>query len=242
MLQPCIVAAILARTWHWSMAAAIAGVVAVFLVRRPLIVLALQRYVWKNPHSETLEAGRWVLGLGLCASIIAALLFTRWPFDLLVIMGFGAIAMTVLAVWATLRNRQRSVPLQIASAAGLTSSAIALVASACGSVPSWAWWLWGALVVQATAAILTVHARLDARIQSRKVRGVLPRPTAAFTAQAVLILIAIGLGTRREWWLAAAMAIPALLNCFELVRVSRGKTLDTPLSIVGFRAVGYLSL
>ena len=239
LLQPVVVASILARGWHWSMVAALLGVVAVFLVRQPLIVLARQRYVWKNVHPETAVAWRWLAGLAVGGALVGAVLWTRWPFELLVTMAAGAAAMTGLAVWATIRNRQRSLWLQIASAAGLTASSVAIEASARGSVTPWALWLWGALALQAISAILVVHARLDAKIHSRKpgARAV-ERPTAAFVSQAVLLIAAVTLASRHDWWLAAAMGLPGLLNWFELVQIRNNRTLDTPLKTIGFKAMG----
>jgi hypothetical protein len=66
------------------------------------------------------------------------------------------------------KNRQRSTLFQIASAAALTSSSLATSLSATGAIAPWCWWLWLLMAMQATAGILVVHARLDARIASRR--------------------------------------------------------------------------
>src|SRR5450631_3637091 len=105
LLQPVIVASILARTWHSSMLAAVAGVVTVFLIRQPLIVVARQQFVWKSPHPETAIARRWLVGLSVAALVEAGVLVSRWPLNLLGIMAVGAVGMTGLAVWATIRNQ-----------------------------------------------------------------------------------------------------------------------------------------
>ena len=150
--------------------------------------------------------------------------------------------MTALAVWATIRNKQRGIALQIVSAAGLTSSSIAIAASDCQlskgvSIPVWAFWLWGAMALQAAASILVVHARLDARIRIRKPDAELERPTPAFAAQGILVLAALTLLTRQEWYLAAAFALPGIVNWIELTRISSGKSLDIPLTTIGLRAM-----
>ena len=91
--------------------------------------------------------------------------------------------------------------------------------------------------MQAAAAILVVHARLDARIHARKPGLPLERPTAAFLAQGVTLLAALTLAVRQEWWLAAALGIPGLLNSLELARLGDSRALETPLKTVGMRAM-----
>jgi len=237
LLQPAIVAAILARSWHWSILAALSGVLAVYAARQPLLVLARQRFVWKDRHPETADARKALFLVAFVSALAGAALLTRWPVELLVIMGSGAAAMTVVAVWAAVRNKARSVLVQIAGAAGLTASSVAIAASACGSIPHWTLWLWGAMALQASAAILVVHARLDARIRGAKNQKI-ETPTAAYVAQAALMLAALALAVRQEWMLAAAMALPAALNWFELtMRVARGEGLKTPLTTIGLRAM-----
>lgn len=239
LLQPFLVAAILARTWHWSLIPALIGVVVVFIVRQPLITLARQQYVWKTPHPETAEAWRWLAGCAVAGAASGIALVFRWPFDLLAFLALAAAVMTLTATWATIRNRQRSTILQIVSAGGLTASTVAAAASSCsGQIPGWVWWLWGAMALQATASILVVHARLEARIRVRKSLS-LDRPDSAYGALCVLLLAAVTLGARGEWILAAALAIPAIVHWVDLTAIRRGgQTLDTPLTTIGFRAMG----
>ena len=193
LLQPVVAAAIPGCQWHWTMVAALAGIVAMFLIRQPLVVLARQRYVWKDIHPETALAWRWLAGLGACSALAGVALYGRWRLELLLLMGVGAAVMTVLAVWATIRNRQRPVWLQVVSAAGLTSSCVAIAAGASRLLETWVLWLWGVMALQATAAILVVHARLDAKIHA-KLRVKKPSespfgwPYAAFAAQAALLV------------------------------------------------------
>ena len=238
LLQPVVVSTILARQWDWTMAAAVCGVIAVFLIRQPMIVLARQCYVWKDAHPETAVAWRWFCGLGLASALAGAALYKRWPLALLAALAMGAGAMTVLAVWATIRNKQRAVWLQILSASGLTSAAVAVEVSACGFVRPWALWLWCGLALQSIAAILVVHARLDAKIHAkRKNAPPLERPTAAYVAQVVLLNVAAVLAAYQHWWLAAAMALPGLVNAVELIQIGDNRTLDVPLKTVGFKAM-----
>jgi hypothetical protein len=237
LLLPFVVASILTRAWHWSLLAALLAVATVFVIRQPLIVLARQRYVWKSVHAETAEARRWVLGLSGIAAVCGVALLWRWPLNILVSMAIGAAAMTLLAVGATVQNRQRSIALQIASATGLTASSLAAATSSCGALPDWTFWLWGALALQSTAGILLVHARLDARIRLRKPDAVVERPSAAIIAQGFMLLAAVTLATRQEWWLAAAMALPGILNGYQLSNLEKTESLNTPLTSVGLRAM-----
>ncbi len=141
---------------------------AALAAKDPVVVLARQRLVWKQPHPETAEAAKWLAGwtavLVVCGIVLRGHLAAhrdrrdgpgrlppsrRWP------------------VAVNVKNRQRSTLFQIASAAALTSSSLATSLSATGTIPRWCWWLWLLLAMQATAGILVVHARLDARIAAR---------------------------------------------------------------------------
>ena len=93
--------------------------------------------------------------------------FGAWPLKATVAMGLGVGVFSALAIVVNVKNRQRSTLFQIASAAALTSSSLAVSLSATGGIAPWCWWLWLLMAMQATAGILVVHARLDARIASR---------------------------------------------------------------------------
>ena len=97
----------------------------------------------------------------------ALVLLVAWPFTATVSLGLGVAVFSVLAIAINVKNRQRSTLFQIASAFALTSSSLATSLSATGTIAPWCWGLWLLLALQATAGILVVHARLDARIALR---------------------------------------------------------------------------
>lgn len=236
LAQPFLCALILAREWSWYALPAAAAAAAVFLVRIPLITLARQRWVWTAPHPETALAWRWLAGLGAALLVCAAVLAQRWPIALLLGCGALATALTTFAVWMTVRNRQRSVALQVVSAAGLTGSCAAACLSVLGTMPGWGWWLWGLSAAHAAAGILVVHARLEARIAARKKLDQ-PNPwrKPALIAQAVLLVLA-PVAALRSPWLGAALALSAVVHLRALARLA--ETVDTPLTTVGLRALG----
>ena len=94
-------------------------------------------------------------------------LFPVWPMWTVVAFGFGAALLTALAVFMTLRNRQRAVWFQALSAAGLSSSCVVACVAVTGSVPAWSWWWWALHSAHYLTGILVVHVRLEARIQAR---------------------------------------------------------------------------
>ena len=57
LLQPFAAAAVVAAEWTPALGAALGAMLAVFLAREPLLVLARQRWVWREPRPET-EIGR----------------------------------------------------------------------------------------------------------------------------------------------------------------------------------------
>ena len=60
LLQPFAAAAVVAAEWTPALGAALGAMLAVFLAREPLLVLARQRWVWREPRPETARARRWL--------------------------------------------------------------------------------------------------------------------------------------------------------------------------------------
>src|SRR5579883_1628109 len=58
LLIPFFAAAILLRQFYWTEIVALAAVVCAFAIKDPLVVLARQRFVWKQEHAETKPALR----------------------------------------------------------------------------------------------------------------------------------------------------------------------------------------
>ena len=170
VLTPIVCVAILAREWRWSELATLTAAFAALAAKDPMVVLARQRFVWKQGHPETAAAAQRFAGWIVILILSGLVLVATWPLTATVAMGLGVCMFSSLAVAISVKNRQRSTLFQIASAAALTSSSLATSLSATGAIAPWCWWLWLLMAMQATAGILVVHARLDAHIASARNR------------------------------------------------------------------------
>jgi hypothetical protein len=54
LLTPIICVAILARQWHWSELATLTAAFATLAAKDPMVVLARQRFVWRQRHPEAI--------------------------------------------------------------------------------------------------------------------------------------------------------------------------------------------
>lgn len=238
LLTPFFAAAILLKRLYWPELVALVAVACAFAIKDPLVMLARQRLVWKQPHPETRAATRSVIveTLLLAISGIVLLLVRDWrPF---VPLFAGAGAFTVLAVTLTVRNRQRSEWFQVASAVALSATSLAACLSAQGAIPDWGWQLWMLCALQAASGIFVVHARLDARIAARKNQPPpLENRRAAFLCQMVLLSAASWFVSQDKPWIAAALAVAAAGYLFELFRQKRPSALQMPLKHVGLQAL-----
>src|SRR6185369_13571605 len=102
-----------------------------------LVVLARQRFVWKQQRPETDAAKVWLIGEGLILAACGFVLMTSWPLWMLAAFGAGAAAFSALAVAVTVRNRQRSTLFQLASAIAVSSTSLAACLAATGDVRPW---------------------------------------------------------------------------------------------------------
>lgn len=238
MIQPFLCAAILGRSWHWALIPAAIAVVAAFILREPMVVLGRQKYIWTSQHAESKAAAKWLGGSLTVLAACGALLTLRWPLPHLAILAIGSFVMTGLAVYMTIRNRQRSWWLQILSAAGLTSSCLAAALSSAGSIPQWCWWLWALSALHAFAGILVVHARLEARIaaKSRKPLSRRFRVPAAL-AQVPMLAAAAYCYSNQQPVLAAALLLSVAAHAWDLATLHTAKALETRLTVVGIRAL-----
>jgi hypothetical protein len=168
LLQPFLGALVVLRAFAFPAIPALVCVLALFMIREPLIVLARQRWVWRQPHAETSHARKRAAVLAAVLALSGTGLLLVWPAWIVAALGFGAAALTVLAVYMTVRNRQRAAWFQALSAAGLSSSCLAATLGVTGGVPEWAWWWWALHAAHFLTGILVVHVRLEARIQARK--------------------------------------------------------------------------
>jgi hypothetical protein len=243
LITPMVCAAVLARAWHWAELATFAAAFAALAVKDPLVVVARQRFIWKQRHPETDAAVRsFFLWAGvLCAGGLLVLL--TWPARASIAMGLGLAVFSALAVAVNVKNRQRSTLFQIASAAALTSSSLAISLSAAGFVQPWCWPMWLLLALQATAGILVVHARLDARIALRSpAKAGSDSRRAAQISVAVLVCAAIAAAALGRYVISFALLMAAAGYAFDLHLQRNPQALQLPLSSVGRRALALSSL
>ena len=231
LITPFVAALLLAGRLTWTVGAALCAVLAVFLLRAPLVALARQRWVWRERRAESAEARRWLLWLGPALAVSGGWLAVEWGAAALW-MGAAALGLTGGAVWMTVRNRQRTVWFQVVSCAGLAFSAVAAARAAAGHFPLWGWVLWGLCALHGACGVLVVHARLDG-IVSRK-RG---EAAGALRRTAWIAVAASGLTAAGVWfwapWVAVAPALATAAQAMELGFMD----LDTPLKRVGLRAM-----
>ena len=243
LMTPMVCVAILARQWRWCEFATLTAAFAALAAKDPLVVLARQRLVWKQRHPETAMAMKWFAGWMLLLLLSGLVLMTSWPLQATVALGLGVGVFSALAIAVNIRNRQRSTLFQIASAAALTSSSLAACLSATGAIAPWCWWLWLLMAMQATAGILVVHARLDARIAAR---GTTPASEqfrrAAYVALGVLLCAAVFAAILRRGWIALALLTAVMGYAYDLRRQRDTAALQTPLKTVGQRALALSSL
>jgi len=214
-----------------------------FVLREPLIVLGRQMRIWRQPRPEALVASKNLYFELLVLAVCGGLLLLRGPWPAWLALAAGAALLTLLAVWMAVRNWQRSITLQLISAAGLSASVLAAALAVLGSAPAWAWVAWLLFSLHGGSAVLVVHARLQARIAARTQseadrHQADSRRRGAYAAQAVLLGAAgISLLTSRPL-LAAPLALSALVHVRDLAELRGAEGVNTPLRRVGWRAVG----
>jgi hypothetical protein len=233
LLQPFLCAAILGRRWDWLFVPMTVLLLIVFVMREPLVILARQRWTWKETKPESATARRYLFWqLPLCAAL-ALVCFAFLPvIPLAILAGFGT-AITVLATSMALHNRQRSIALQIVSSLGLSSTGLLAALVAARGLPDWSWLVCGFLALHTLASILVVRTRLELRA------GAKPTTFAgwAWAFQGMLVCAAIGLVISGSPDLAAPIGLTILVSALELARLRTSGALSEPLRHVGFRAL-----
>ncbi len=158
-------------------------------------------------------------------------------------LGLGVGIFSVLAIAINVKNRQRSTLFQIVSAFALTSSSLATSLSATGTIAPWCWALWPLLALQATAGILVVHARLDARIALRTTAPARENyRRAAQISLFVLVCVAVAAIVFHRGFIALALVLAALGYAYDLHRQRDAAALQLPLKSVGQQALALSSL
>lgn len=238
LLTPIAGVAILARTWHWAELAVLISAFAALSAKDPAVLLIRQRFIWKRRSPEGPAAAQWLIGWSVLLVASVAVLFAAWPLTSFLAMGAGVAAFGCIAVAVNLKNRQRSTLFQVVSAAALTSTALATCISATGSIAPWCWWFWALSAIQASAGILVVHARLDARIALRKSAPVSRQfRLAAQVAIGALLSAAAAAIVLRHGWIALALALASVAYAYDLRRQKDSVSLQMPLKTVGQQAL-----
>ena len=238
LLTPIFSVAILARSWRWSELAVLAAAFAAMSAKDPAVLLMRQQFVWKRRSPESSTALRWLLGwcVVLLTSVLA--LVVTWPRKEFLAIGAGVAAFGGVAIFVNLKNRQRSTLFQIASAAALTSTSLATCISAQGAIPRWCWWYWALAALQASAGILVVHARLDARIALRKAAAASQQfRHAAQAALGLLLCAALAAMILRHGWIALALTLAVVGYAYDLRRQKHSASLQMALKTVGQQAL-----
>lgn len=238
LLTPIFGVAMLARSWHWSEVAVLLAAFAAMSAKDPAVLLMRQRFVWKQRSPELGSASRWLFGWSLVLLASVSILLATWPLKAFLAVGAGVAIFGCIAIVVNLKNRQRSTLFQIASAAALTSTSLATCISALGSIAPWCWWFWALIAMQASAGILVVHARLDARIALRKPAAASQQfRRAAQAALGLLLCAAVTATILRHAWIAVALALAVAGYAYDLVRQKDPASLQMPLTAVGQQAL-----
>jgi hypothetical protein len=238
LLTPFLAAAILIRQLCWPELVALVAVACAFALKDPLVVMARQRFVWKQKHPEAGPAMRFALSEGVILAVCGAVLLLVRDWRPLLFLFCCAGAFTVLAVTLNVRNRQRAAWFQVASAIALSATSLAACLSATGGIPKWGLQLWLLCSLQASAGIFVVHARLDARVAAKK--GEKPPQAnrrAACLCQALLIATALWFAWQGRLWITAALLLAATGYLADLVRQRNPNALRMPLRRVGLQAL-----
>ena len=238
LLTPFVCAAILLRQVSWQEAVTLLAILCAFATKEPLVVIARQLFVWKQPHPETRTAIRYAAAEALILAVCGALLASSLDWRPLAVLAGGAAAFTAIAVVVNVRNRQRSVWFQIASAAALTSTSVAACLAVLDAIPAWCWLLWLLCALQAFGGILVVHARLDARIGLRKAESGKERSRrVAILSQLAMALAGVGFAVSGYRFVAIALLIAAAAYFFDMYRQKDSGSLQMSLKTVGKQAL-----
>jgi urease accessory protein UreF len=79
LFLPIVCAAILSRHWRWSELATVTAAFAALSPKNSMVVLALQRFVWKQRHPETTVAEHWHIGWSVILLLSGLVLLMTWP-------------------------------------------------------------------------------------------------------------------------------------------------------------------
>lgn len=236
---PFLSAAFLLRPPASRLIPAFVLVLVVFLLREPLIILARQRWVWRDEHAETGLARKAVWALGVVALGQAAWLAREVPREVwpaAIGLGAAAAALMGVSIWLAVRNRQHSALFQAIGSVGLAGSAmgVALASAMPGQRAAVPWAiaiLWGAFALHGVAAIPIVHARLAMR--RRQIPNLMLAGTGvAATFTAFLAAAAAG---GRYGGVATALLFSGIAHLAEWLGLRSPRVPETKLTHLGLR-------
>jgi hypothetical protein len=235
LLLPFAAALVLARQITWVIVPALLACLSAFILRDSAAEVYRRKYIWRRDSAELRDAVHTSALCVIAAAASGIMLLFAVPVIPLAVLGAAAGVLMVAATYLTAHNKQRSVALQVASAAGLTASAF-IAWLACGrTIDATVWLLWGVLFAHSAASMLTVHARLEARIAARKTVVASVMRTRAAIAEGMLLVVAAWLANDSRWALAAALAVSAVIHAFDLTQLYNPDVLRTRLQVVGIR-------
>lgn len=241
LLSPFVCAVVLSRRFSLESAAldaaALVAIVFAFALKDPLVTILRQRLVWKQARPETAVAWRWLAVEIPLLLACGAFLLLRGPGRAYLALGLSEAAFGVIAVWTTLRNRQRSEWFQVASAIALTATSLAACLAALGEVPVWGWELWVLCALQSTAGIFVIHARLEARAATHRTEPSQPgsRRSAKVAIGVLVVAAAAATYLGYRWTIPAALLVAAYGYGWELGRHTDRAALKMPLTRVGLQ-------
>jgi hypothetical protein len=226
---------LLARNADWDLVPAAVAVLAVFLIREPILVLSRQRFVWTDLQPRTLTAQRALLVV--CPALVISTLWLSQVLPLGWFAALGAVAAILLAIdiHAVARKRGRSVGYQVAGAAGLAGSA-AVAYLAGGREPDLNLaLLWAVHTIHGTASVLVVHAGIEARKMKPHTGGHRAKKQAAIVWHVVHAVVAAVFALAGRPGLTLALLVPWFVHILDLLRLDRPSFLRIPLRGVGLR-------
>ena len=240
---PFIAAALVAGGWaNIRTLVGALGVIFVFLLRTPLVVL------WRNRAAgslhgqdrELLKARFSLVVYGSVAALAGFFLLLSLPPVPLLLLGGGAALLTGATVLLSARNRRDPV-LQIASAIGLTASSLAAYLAARGHLEAMAFWIWALCAAHSAASVLVVHARLEWIVASRNpapAPPALPHRRNALLGQAGLWLFLGAVAVSGRPWVILPFLPPSSLHWWELWQMRSGTRRRVSMRRIGWMQLG----
>jgi len=242
LLLPFLGGVAVAQRVEWESLAALVALVGLFTIQEPILVLLRQWFIWKEKRDVTPAAAFTVVVAGSFALLSGGLLFWFLPWRPLAVLTLAAAVVLGLRAVLTLGNLQRSAPLQIIEAAGLSASCVLSYLAGHGTVDGRALLLWGVFFLHHSAALFVVRARLEAVIAAKSAGGLRRRfRTGAWAGQSLLLAALVAALAAKTPVLAVALAVPFLVHTWDLLRLDDPFFLKVPLARVGWREVGISS-